>query len=169
MSDTTFDQLRVLVCVGKLTICWAYIENFLDIIITFIFKSLNGNQIETEIPRSLSRKLDFMKLAAKQIPIFGPLKDEIIALVEKLEAAAVTRHDLIHGVMDVEGLMDSEFEKKEIRIRRLIRKENLHRNVAFSMDELLKHVSSAEVLTEQVLAMINSILNAIKEKTPKRA
>ncbi len=143
MTDIENDFLHIYVCIGRLTLCWAHIENAIDNIITLVYVELNGKDIEPEAPIALSRKISFVRKVAKRLDIFSPRKDDILQLMDKVESASQQRHDIIHGIME------KNFEKQEIKITRLLRRENTYRKVSFPMDDLISQVKFAETIANQ--------------------
>jgi hypothetical protein len=142
MTQST-DPLVFYAGIGRMTIAWAHIENALDHIINLIFEDLNGNEITDRPPQPLSGKFEFMKKAVTRIPALEPIKDDFLDLVDRLTKASVSRHDMIHGIIE------SDFEKNEVRIRRRLFKERTHRHVSLTVEQVLDKVTEAERLTDE--------------------
>ena len=85
--------------IGRLTISWAQIELGLDCAIDIIHRFLGGKQIDPEAPRtSLYRKLNYIRKWVKTAPE-PTFRNGVEKLMNDIEGAAETRHDLIHGII----------------------------------------------------------------------
>jgi hypothetical protein len=85
--------------IGRLTISWAQIELGLDCAIDIIHRFLGGQKIDATAPRtSLYRKTNYIRKWAKTAPE-PTFRCAVFVLLTEIEAAAETRHDLIHGVI----------------------------------------------------------------------
>jgi hypothetical protein len=86
---------------GRLTISWAQIELGIDLTVTILHYSLNGQELEREMPWSLKRKLKYMRRCFNGLRIHGKafelLAPTIEALAGEIDAASEFRHDLLHG------------------------------------------------------------------------
>lgn len=91
--------------IGRLTISWAHLEFGLDGMILMLHHAGGGNKIEKDIPWSLSRKLNYLRRYFKKVEEVEPIKASILKLLDDIEAASETRHDIIHGfvIEHVEG------------------------------------------------------------------
>jgi hypothetical protein len=71
----------------------------LDCAIDIIHRFLGGKQIDREAPRtSLFRKLNYIRKWAKTAPE-ATFRVAVQKLMNDIEAASETRHDLIHGII----------------------------------------------------------------------
>lgn len=86
--------------IGRLTISWAQIELGLDCSIDIIHRFLGGEKIAPDgAPRtSLYRKTKYIRKWAKLIPE-ATFVSATLKLMEQIETAAETRHDMIHGII----------------------------------------------------------------------
>jgi hypothetical protein len=84
---------------GRLTISWARLELGLDCAVDVVHNVLGGNNINPTAPKtSLYRKTEYLRRWAKTVPE-PTLRDATPILMDEIEGAAETRHDLIHGVI----------------------------------------------------------------------
>jgi hypothetical protein len=51
--------------IGRMTISWGHLELGLDCMVEVLYRLSKGNTIEPEIPRSLQRKITFLRSAWK--------------------------------------------------------------------------------------------------------
>jgi hypothetical protein len=118
--------------IGRLTISWGHLELGLDCMVDILYRGFNGNTIEPEIPRSLKRKITFLRSSWKRQPIGADGINGYLAFLDRVQTAAQTRHDIIHGVVieQVEGSgeavmfrairgRDGEFEKRRLHVTTL--------------------------------------------------
>jgi hypothetical protein len=85
--------------VGQLVIEWAFVEQVLDMCIAVIYHHAGGKHIDPIIPRSVKRKVRFLKLCFKTIKAAAPFKDEALPLLSEAKTLAHTRHTVVHGVL----------------------------------------------------------------------
>ena len=90
-------MVPALAAIGRLTISWAHIEAGLDFAIDVIHCCLGGAHIEPLPRTALSRKLTYIRKWLKTAPSEPTFQTSIAALMDAIEAAANTRHDIIHG------------------------------------------------------------------------
>ena len=85
--------------VGRLVISWGHLEFSLDCMVEIIHIGFGGAEIEPEIPRTLQRKIRFLRTAFKRMPLPQDAIQGYTALFGDIEAAAQTRHDIVHGIV----------------------------------------------------------------------
>lgn len=85
--------------IGRMTISWGHLELGLDCMVEVIYRLFKGNTIEPEIPRSLQRKITFLRSAWKNQPIAANGINGYLKFLDRVQTAAQTRHDIIHGVV----------------------------------------------------------------------
>jgi hypothetical protein len=84
--------------IGRLVISWAHLEFGLDCMVDILYRGFKGNEIEPEMPRSLKRKIIFLRAAFKRLPIGDGIQGYLI-FFDRVLKASETRHDIIHGVV----------------------------------------------------------------------
>jgi hypothetical protein len=95
--DLVFTE-EFLAAIGRLTLSWGDIEAGIDFAVLAIYRDLGGETVERVIPRSLDRKLEFLKAAGKQLPLLVPFRDRLIELKALVKKEADFRQDVIHSV-----------------------------------------------------------------------
>lgn len=87
--------------VGFIVIQWGYCEQSLELLVTTLFREYGGNAMpkRKRLPRGLSEKLAFVKECAACIPLLEPFRTDIESLASKFEALTQKRHDLVHGAL----------------------------------------------------------------------
>jgi len=85
--------------IGRLTISWGHLGIGLDGIVEILYYGFNGKTLVDEIPRSLRRKITFMRAALRRLPIGEEAINGFMMLLDKIETASQKRHDIIHGVV----------------------------------------------------------------------
>jgi len=95
-KEPIFDE-KMLAAIGELAVNWAHLEFGLDAIILVLYKA-GFSEFQSELPRSLSRKLDFLREALKRADpsAVGDIASAF-AFIETIRAESETRHDIIHG------------------------------------------------------------------------
>lgn len=85
--------------IGRLTIAWAHLEFGLDGVILEIHRYFRGRDFEAEMPRSLSRKLSYLRTWAKKMPFPEETTADYLSLFDSIQRNICTRHDLVHGIV----------------------------------------------------------------------
>ena len=85
------------VLIGLITVTWARLEGSIDVCNDLAF-GRGGNLVEKHLPKSMTRKLRFMRRCHNELPALCGVKDRADALVESINALRQRRNDLIHGV-----------------------------------------------------------------------
>ena len=101
MADyTSNEDQEFFAAIGRLTISWAQIELGLDCSIDVIHRFLGGEKIAPDgAPRtSLYRKTKYIRKWVRLIPE-PTFFSATLKLIEEIETAAETRHDIIHGII----------------------------------------------------------------------
>lgn len=83
--------------IGRLAISWAHLEFGLDWLVEIFFYGFKGNTIEAEIPVALKKKISFLRIAFKRLPIGKEAIDGYMQLLKRIKTLSNTRHDIIHG------------------------------------------------------------------------
>ncbi|MGA3303936.1 MAG: hypothetical protein ABSC72_11705 [Methylovirgula sp.] len=82
---------------GLMTMIWAWAENSLAIAIGVINRHAGPIKGYPEPPLSLSRRLDCLKVALRDIALLKPLQEEGRALVVRFKELGARRHKFVHG------------------------------------------------------------------------
>ena len=124
--------------VGRLTVAWAHLEFALDAMILLIHRTMDGSVHEKRLPRPLERKIEYLRSAFSRLGITATDAASYERFLTDIEAAAVTRHDIVHG-FPVHHPSDSG-EAKLVRL--IIEKDSwAQRQVTIDIDSVTRAVS----------------------------
>lgn len=99
MSDVSIQPSdEFLTALGRATYAWAYLETVIDSLVAVTFHSFGGQSIHPEIPKALSRKLEYLKDCSK-LPALKKHRFAILALKDAVNDMKELRHDVIHGAV----------------------------------------------------------------------
>ena len=107
-SDEQMDQLYR--AVGMLVTTWPFLEHYLAICIWTFLHSPNLPAELQDTPVSLKKKAEYFKRAFKLLPQFAPLKDEGLALIQRVMDLKDYRHDIVHSCLSKIGPDDLQFQ-----------------------------------------------------------
>ena len=145
--------------IGRLTISWAHLEAGLDFCVAIAYHSLDGDQIEQEIPRALKRKINFLRKAFKRLNALAPYRDRFLTLADQIETESDKRHDIIHGFI-------VSHESQEVRMIRLRYTPEMHheKKVTATTASILKNTVDATKLASQLLDLTAELLPLVQPK-----
>jgi hypothetical protein len=83
--------------VGLMTVVWAWAENALAIAVGVIIEQTGPIKGHPEAPLSLSRRIDAIKIALRDVIALKPLQQEGRALATRFAELGRRRHDFVHG------------------------------------------------------------------------
>ena len=148
--------------IGRLTISWGHLELGLDCMVHILYYGFKGNTIQRKIPRNLKAKVTFLRSAWKRL-LIGDDSNGYMKFLDRVEAAAETRHDIIHGVVieqverSGEAIMvravrkrDGELEKRRFRVTTV---------------DILRAAREAQDLAGKVLYWTDEVNNFIQHAT----
>ncbi|MGE3782226.1 MAG: hypothetical protein AB7H71_05730 [Alphaproteobacteria bacterium] len=101
--------------IGLMTLTWAWAENSLAMTIGVIIEHTGPVRGHKEAPLSLSRRIDCLKIALREIENLKPLQQEGRALATRFTELGRRRHDIIHGA--AWQLQESQFESISIGVK----------------------------------------------------
>lgn len=87
--------------VGGVVVTWAYIEFYIDAWVQVLHRAGGAEMIQAGLPASLSREIDFLKREWKLADITPALRDEGFRLIGEIQQLKDFRHDLVHGIADL--------------------------------------------------------------------
>ena len=147
--------------IGRLTISWVHLELGLDCMVEILYRGFKGNTIEAEMPRNLQRKITFLRAAFQKLPIGTRAVEGYLTLLNRIQAAAQTRHDIIHGVNIEQAERSGEATMvRAIRCRNgVIKKRRFHVTTL----DILKAAREAQDLGGTVLQWVDEVHNLIQE------
>jgi hypothetical protein len=113
-----------LAAVGGLTVNWAVIETALDFCVAIIFHEFDGRNIAPEIPRSLSRKIIFLKKGMNHDTLSGP-RAFALDLLNEIENEKERRHEVVHGAIAGPSGGDS-VEMFRVKYDKFVHRTSMH-------------------------------------------
>jgi hypothetical protein len=106
---------------GWATIAWAQAELALDLLVAVTFHMYGGHLKHREIPRSLSRKVEYLRDVAKQGTVGEEWAGKLVAAADAAHDLKEERHDAVHGALI--GEIDGEM----VSIMRILYEKTVHR------------------------------------------
>jgi len=151
--------------IGRLTISWAHLELGLDGMVHILYHGFGGKAIDPEIPQTLSRKIRFLRAAFKKLPIGDEGINGYLSFLDRVEAAAVTRHDIIHGIV-----VDQAEGSGEATIVRIARKRGVvsTRRFTASTTDILRAAAEAQRLGGKILSGVDEIHSFIEQQAANK-
>ena len=110
MSDTDAEN-ALYSQVGFIVIQWGHCEQSLELLVTTLFRQYGGNALpkRKRMPRQLSDKITFVKECVAALQTLKSFRDEIEGLINKFESLKQKRHDLIHGALTDDSVIDGVY------------------------------------------------------------
>lgn len=125
--------------IGLLAEAWATLEALLDGLSYMCFKEFGGSETNDQIPRSLSRKTEFIARTFKGNIRLAELKSANSYLMKEIEKASQIRNTCIHGAAVHDAVINPKFP-----IISLVKYYPLKIEPQYfiiSLDNILNHVS----------------------------
>lgn len=146
--------------VGRLTLCWAHLEFFLDCMVAATHAHMGGKEIEKQIPRALQRKLTYLRAIIKRLPLPPDAVQGYLDLFDGIETAAETRHDIIHG-----AVIDQVEGSGEAKMVRLLRGEsgNIPKHFTVTTAGILEATRNIQRLTNKLTLWVSGYIELIEE------
>lgn len=142
--------------IGRLVISWAHLELGLDCMVEIFYHGFKGNLTSSEIPTALTQKIKFLRKAFRSLQIGEEAISGYLEFLDKIQVAAQTRHDIIHGVV-IEQVESSG----EATIVRAIRNKN-------RVEKRRRKVTTAGILSEAVnVQTLGAIVLHLADETHK--
>jgi hypothetical protein len=145
--------------IGRLTISWGHLELGLDGMVEILYHACEGNRFEAEVPRSLQRKITFLRKILKTFPI-GEALPRYLKLLDRIQAAAQYRHDIIHGIV-----VEHAERRGEATVVRITRGNTgiKHRRVRVTTLGVLKAAREAQKLSGHTLTWTTEMHKLLSE------
>jgi hypothetical protein len=105
------EETSLFTAVGFVTVQWGHCEQSLEVLVNILHNQYGGKHLQrrTKIPKPLSEKIAFVKECSTQLSSLSPFRSELNALVYSFDSIKQTRHDLIHGALTDEPVVDGVF------------------------------------------------------------
>jgi hypothetical protein len=152
--------------IGRLTISWGHLELGLDCIVHILYHGFKGNTIEREIPRNLQRKITFLRSSWNSQPIGADGISGYMKLLNRIQTAAQTRHDIIHGVV-----IEQVERSGEATMVRVIRSRDgiEKRRFQATTEDILRAALEAQDLGGRVLYWVDEVNTLIQNAAQENA
>lgn len=95
------DLKPLCMAVGHITILWGITEYSLDLCISAFFHTCGGSKLKSfhELPRSLNKKIEFVRACVKNIPSLAEFQEEALELMDMISGLKEERHKLTHAAL----------------------------------------------------------------------
>ena len=106
------DKLNALYSqIGFIVVQWGHCEQSLELLVNTLSRQYGGNKLprRKRIPKPISEKISFVKECAQQIPSLAPFKQALTKLAKEFDAIMQKRHDLVHGALTDDPVIDGVF------------------------------------------------------------
>lgn len=138
--------------IGRLVISWAHLEFGLDCMVDILYRGFNGSEIEREMPRSLKRKITFLRAAFKRLPL-GDGVQGYLQFFDRVLKASEVRHDIIHGVV-----IEQVERSGEATLVRLVKGQNVpeKKQIKVTTVDILQAAKEAQELGGKALYWVDA-------------
>jgi hypothetical protein len=124
--DKDSEYYALCAAIGFVVINWSIAEQALDGWVAIAYHDHGGKDLRKNIPKQLSVKVEFLTRCFQERPSLSEFKSDALALLPRVTALALKRHDLVHGAITsvtskdgVFPLSKLDFEKQAIRVRQV--------------------------------------------------
>lgn len=151
--------------IGRLTLTWGHLEFAIDCMVHILHSRPAAKQIEPEMPRSLQRKISFLRATINQLHLDEQTAQKWLRLLDNIQSAAQKRHDIIHGFV-----IDQKEQSGEAQFVRLIRKGQItkSRHHIANTQSVLKAANQANKLTSTLFKWVSLALDLFYEPQQQR-
>ncbi len=160
--------------IGRLTISWGHLELGLDCMVHILYHGFKGNTTEREIPRNLQRKITFLRSFWRKLQPVGIDEEEwagavngYMKLLNRIQTAAQTRHDIIHGVV----IEQVERSGEAIMVRAIRRRDGKieKRRLHVTTEYILRAALEAQDLGGRMLYWVDEVNTLIQNLVQQNA
>lgn len=143
---------------GYSTLAWALLETGLDILVAITFHRFDGQLSHPEIPRSLSRKIGYLRDVAKLRP-GHPWALRILTVADVAEELSDERHHVTHGVAT------GGFDGETTYVFRFLYEKTMHRPLErpVSVAQLRELSVKTRRAANAALELAHDMVDAIKD------
>jgi hypothetical protein len=144
--------------VGLVTVAWAAFETTLDFIVGLTFNKLGGHPKHDQIPRSMMRKVSYLRDFAKASELPSEILGQIRTIADTADDLKERRNDAIHG-----ALMQSHGE--EVRLFKVLYAKTHHNSedVVVSPASLIQLVRDVSALLNLCMPLVIELAKLSKE------
>lgn len=152
MADHDFPYDDFHLVLGQLTHAWAHIELTLDVLTLHVHYYRGDQSSETQVPRSLSRKLKYIKKEFKTDDTLKPWEPQAVELCSRISARSSERHDLVHGVA-IGSASDIQIEILKLHYGKLYHSST---RKTITLTEILNNTLAAQDLADEAANLLSS-------------
>lgn len=151
--------------IGRLTLTWGHLEFAIDCMVHVLHSRPDAKQIEPEMPRSLQRKISFLRATISQLPLDKQTAQKWLRLLDNIQSAAQKRHDIIHGFV-----IEQKERSGEAQFVRLFRKGKItkSRRHTANTQSILKAANQASKLASTLFRWVDAALDLFYEPPQQR-
>jgi hypothetical protein len=152
--------------IGRLTISWEHLELGLDCMVQILYYRFKGNTIQRKIPRNLQPKITFLRSAWKRL-LIGDGSNGYLKFLDRVETAAQTRHEIIHGVV----VEQAERSGQAIMIRAVRKRDGKieKRRFHVTTEYILRAALEVKDLAGKILYWTDEVNNFIQDALQQNA
>jgi hypothetical protein len=103
---TDAEAQNLFAAIGKIAVAWAFVEHGLEQCVAIAYRRCGGNKLSNQVPRALSKKIDFMRKAFRRLAALAKFQPEGLALLGRIQQSSEDRHAVIHGALS--GIVEGE-------------------------------------------------------------
>lgn len=152
---------RFLAAVGALTLNWAIIETGLDFCCAIVFHEFDGRNIEPEIPRSLGRKIAFLKKGMAH-PRLTSIRAYGLDLLQTIKDRKNERHQIVHGALTGNAKEDA-VQMMRTRYTPQMHHSSLH---TVTVDQVKESSDRALALADPTIMLGIGLYNILRPEKP---
>jgi hypothetical protein len=109
MTEQFDDFQSLCAAIGFIVLNWALAEQSLDLTVETIYTKYAGNTLAKTLPRPFQQKVEFLRKAFETRLALHSYAAEGNKLLDRMEALATQRNDLVHGVVTSVETVDGKF------------------------------------------------------------
>jgi hypothetical protein len=145
---------------GRATAGWAILELGLDFVVAITFQTMGGESKQyPEIPRSLDKKIGYIKFAAK-LADAAQWKDRLLEMAASISELRDRRHTLIHGV----ALVVMSADKAKVTRVRYTKLAHYSEEHDVSAEDISTFTKATAEATGKHLKLIAELIDDFKTK-----
>jgi hypothetical protein len=159
LSDRSDENLNKLYhAIGIIVIWWSYIEQWIDMIVAFIYQHNDGKQFapKEEIPVSFRNKIKFIRKSLQNLSNLSPIAKDGLILMEKAMLLSKRRHDIIHSTPAKIDQDLYEFNKTDYTINK-----HVYRTVKFTISDFRQLEIEMTALASELIYYMRDLAHLI--------
>lgn len=141
--------------VGGVVLVWAYIEFFIDGWVQILHRAGGAELVQTDLPASLSREIDFLKRCWRVVQAPPELIAEGKRLIAEIQLMKDFRHNLVHGITD---LNDADVIK--VAVWKVEGQNRRELKLPYTTDKLIANVARVAELHSNLSAFFMALADS---------